>query len=517
MLVIPDRAPGLIRENVLYSVLDYVSQPAMMILAAPVLLKALGAQQYGTWMLVNSIAATASGLGGGFGDGATRYISMHRGRNDRTSAIRSLIAVLTINCALGLLCAVAIVVSAPLLIGHVFRVDPALRPAGIVALRISALVLLVRFAEAVFTAAVRGYERYRPAVTISVSARFLIVASSVILAIKGWGLVEILWATLLVGVMSLIAQAYLAHFVLQISGNWLTADIRTGVLEVSSFGVFTWLKSILGVLFGYSDRLVVAALLGTGPLAFFALCSQLTQPIHSLVASGFNFMFPNMSARTAAGKWVETERSYRTALLISACIVAGICLPMIFTARQILTLWLGVHAAQQYGGLLVAMTIGNGLLALCIVPHYTALALGRARALALMNLVTGAIALSSTYLLVRHIGIVGGGIAKVIAGLTSLYVFAIVRSAFRDDAGKAAEVKQEFLTERILTWSGDRACFERTDEISSMAAHTGRGRSGLSRDRFLQVSDPSPLSSRRGALIVTRKFEDVTDNSDIIV
>jgi O-antigen/teichoic acid export membrane protein len=445
MPVIADPERARIRENVLYSVLDYVSQPAMMILAAPFLLKALGTQQYGTWMLVNSIAATASGLGGGFGDGATRYISMHRGRDDRTSAIRSLIAVLAINCALGLLCAVVIVMSAPLLIGHVFRVDPALRPVGIIALRISAFVLLVRFVEAVFTAAVRGYERYRPVVTISVIARLLVVVSSVILAIQGRGLVEILWATLVVGVMSLIAQAFLAHFVLQMSGNWLTADIRTGVLEVSSFGTFTWLKSVVGVLFGYSDRLLVAALLGTGPLAFFALCSQLTQPIHSLVASGFNFMFPNLSARSASGKWIETEKRYRAAVLVSACIVAGICLPMIFMARPILALWLGPHAAQQYGGLLVAMTIGNGLLALCIVPHYTALALGRSRALALMNLVTGVTALSSTYLLVKHIGIIGGGVAKVLAGLTSLYVFSVVRAAFRDNVGKAAEMKQEFL------------------------------------------------------------------------
>lgn len=444
--MIADHEPAPVRENVFYSVLDYISQPVMMILAAPILLKALGVQQYGTWMLVNSITATVSGLGGGLGDGATKYISMHRGRNDRTGAIRSLIAVLAINCALGLLCAVAIVMSAPLLVGHVFRVDPAFRAVGIIALRISALVLLGRFAEAVFIAAVRGYERYRPMVTIAVIARLVIVLAAVVLAIKGRGLVEILWVTFVVGVMSLISQACVAHSVLQMSGNWLRTDIRTGVLEVSSFGVFTWLKSVVGVLFGHADRLLVAALLGTGPLAFFALCSQLTQPIHSLVASGFNFVFPNLSARSASGKWRETESGYRTAVFISACVVAALCLPMIFLARQILSLWLGPHAAQQYGGLLAAMTVGNALLALSIVPHYTALALGRARALAFMNLATGVVALSSSYLLIRHIGLIGGGVAKVLAGLTSLSVFAVVRCAFRDAAGTVTEAGQDFAT-----------------------------------------------------------------------
>jgi hypothetical protein len=41
-----------VRQNVFYSVFDYLSQPAMMISAAPILLGILDVQQYGTWMLV---------------------------------------------------------------------------------------------------------------------------------------------------------------------------------------------------------------------------------------------------------------------------------------------------------------------------------------------------------------------------------------------------------------------------------------------------------------------------------
>ena len=100
---------GPVRESVFYSVLDYVSQPAMMILAAPLLLRALGVQQYGTWMLVNSITATAAGLGGGFGDGATKYVSMYRGSGDRDGAVRSLMAVLVVNCTFGVLSAMVLI------------------------------------------------------------------------------------------------------------------------------------------------------------------------------------------------------------------------------------------------------------------------------------------------------------------------------------------------------------------------------------------------------------------------
>jgi O-antigen/teichoic acid export membrane protein len=419
-----------VRQNVLYSVLDYISQPAMMILAAPVLLKTLGMPQYGAWMLVNSIAATAGGLGGGFGDGATRFISIYRGRNDNDGVVRSLAAALAINATLGVVLATGLVAGAPLLIGHVFHIESDLRYEGIVAVRISALVLLLRLAQAVFMSAARGYERYRPVVATSVSSRVLIMVLAVVLAACGFGLVGILWATLAVESANLVALAMIACAILKVR-SLPTTVLRIGVREVSSFGVFTWLKSVMGVLFGYADRLIVAALLGTGPLALYVLCNQLTQPIQALLASGFNFMFPNVSARSAAGKWIECQSSYRAATWVGISIVVAICLPMILAARTVLALWLGPGVAERCRGLLIAMTLGNGLLAICVVPHYTALALGRSRSLAYMNFAAGTASLIGVYLFVRHVGLIGGGVGKVFAGLISLSAFAIVRPVFK--------------------------------------------------------------------------------------
>jgi O-antigen/teichoic acid export membrane protein len=430
----PNTAP--VRQNAFYSVLDYVSQPAMMILAAPVLLKALGVQQYGTWMLVNSIAAAAAGLGGGFGDGATKYVSMYRGSADRHGAVRSLLAVLVVNCAFGVLSALVLVAFAPWLIGHVFPVEANLRETGVAALRISAVLLVVRFAEAVFTSAVRGCERYRPVVLISVLGRTTVIVSAVALGLKGYGVVAILWATLLFGIISLGGQVFLAHTVLQASGLWRRVAIGAGIREVFSFGAYTWLKSTLGVLTGYGDRLLVAGMLGTGPLAFYTLCNQLTQPIHALIASGFNFIFPHFSAQSAAGRWSETKRHYRIAAGVAAAVVITTCLVMIVDARLILRLWLGATFAAQYHDLLVTMIMGNGLLALSVVPHYAALAFGRSRALVVVNLIAGLMSVGCGYVLIQRLGLIGAGLARVVVGLVFLSLFNIVHRAL--EAGAAS-------------------------------------------------------------------------------
>lgn len=435
--MITSSKPEPVRRNVYYSVLDYVSQPATMILAAPILLKTMGVQQYGTWMLVNSIAATASGLAGGFGDGATKFISMYRGRDDREGVARSLLAALMINSALSFLLVIGLVACAPLLVRHVFQVEPLLRHDAIVAVRISAFVLVLRFAQAIFTSAVRAYERYRPVVLTTVSSRLLIVFLAIILTSKGFGLVAILWATLSVETIALIAQAVLAHIILPLR-RLPAIDIQCGLGDIVGFGLFTWLKSATGVLFGYADRLVIAALLGTGPLAFYVLCNQLTQPIPTLLASSFNFIFPNFSARSAAGKWMGIERSYHAYVLVSLCIAAAVCFPMSLAARSVLTVWLGPLLAVKYHALLIAMAVGNGLLALSIVPQYTALAFGRARALAYINLAAGISSAVGGYVLVHRIGLIGGGFARVLAGMVSLSAFVVVRSLFKQVADSSS-------------------------------------------------------------------------------
>lgn len=422
---------GPVRQNMFYSVLDYVSQPAMMILAAPLLLKTLGVQQYGTWMLVNSIAATAAGLGGGFGDGATKFVSMYRGSADRKGAVRSLLAVLVVNCAFGVFSALILILCAPWLIGHVFTVEAGLRHTGILALRISAVLLVVRFAEAVFTSAVRGCERYRPVVVISMFARTMVIVSAVALALKGYGLAAILWATLLFGIVSLAGQSYLAHNVLQAAGLWSVVPIADGIREVSSFGAYTWMKSTLGVAIGYGDRLLVAGMLGTGPLAFYTLCNQLTQPIHALIASAFNFTFPNFSAQSASGRWSETRLNYRLAAGVAATTIVAICVAMIVGARLILRIWLGAAFAAQYHDLFVTMVIGNGLLSLSVVPHYAALAFGRSRALLLVNLAGGIMSMGCGYLLIQRLGLIGAGMAKIVVGVVFLSLFGVVRRALK--------------------------------------------------------------------------------------
>jgi len=442
-----------IRENVFYSVLDYASQPALMLVATPILLRHLGVQQYGVWMLVNSIAATASGLGGGFGDGATKYVAMYRGQGDRAGVIRSLGAVLAIHSALGSVSALVMIGLAPWLITHVFAVPPTLREVGIAAVRISAALLFVRFVESVFVAAIRGCEHYKPTVILSVLARISGTASAVALAASGHTLVAIFQATLIIAAVSSAAQAWLAQKLLQANMGWRTIDLAAGLREVFSFGAFTWVKSSFGILSAYADRLLVAGVLGAGPLAYYALCNQLTQPVPALVAAAFNFIFPNFSAQVASGSTKQTHHRYRSANALVLLSTVLVCTILIGGAIPLLRLWIGPAFAAQYHDLLRIVAVGNCLLALSVVPQYAALAFGRARAMAVVNLAAGALSLPGSYYLMQRFGVVGAGLGKVIAGLVFLSTFGVAQRAINSLKQSQQATLERSATETLLDFA----------------------------------------------------------------
>ena len=422
--------PGPVRQNVLYSLAEFGSLPLLMLVTAPVLLRSLGQQQYGTWMLVNSVAATAGGLGGGFGDAATRYVALHRGRGNREGVNRSLFAVLFINCVLGIIAAASVVTLAPFLIDEVFKVGPALHREAISAIRIAGLILALRFPAAVFMSATRAYERYRPVVLVTVLSRSTLMIVAVALARNGFGLLSILLTTVIVEVASLAAQAVITIKLVGVSVP-PSSHLVHGLKEVLEFGLFTWVKSAVSVIFGHADRLLVGAFLGVAPLAIYVLCNQVAQFIPAVIASGFNFLFPNLTAALGTEGMNSAERSYRRASAVAICLIAAMSLVLWIVGQRLLRVWLGGSSPEQYPGLLAALIAGNGLLALSVVPQYTALALGRSRQLAIVNVVAGAASLAIGYALLRYIGVLGIGLAKVVAGSISLCVISIVTTAFR--------------------------------------------------------------------------------------
>jgi len=196
--------------------------------------------------------------------------------------------------------------------------------------------------------------------------------------------------------------------------------------EVFSFGCYSWLQALAAVAFTYGDRLLVAAMLGTAPVAIYVLCVQVTQPIHGLTAAAFNFVFPHISSRYEAGEIAGPRRVFRLASLVSLVSSVTIALPLILFGKPLLAIWMGKQVANEGHLVLALLAVAYTLLALNTVPHFALLAFGRVRLVASLNLASGILLALLISLLIRPYGLAGAALGRLAYSLLLAIPYLVV-------------------------------------------------------------------------------------------
>jgi O-antigen/teichoic acid export membrane protein len=401
--------------NGLYAVAEYVSQPLGLLLVAPYLLRHLGASQFGVWVLASAAVNSGNLLSAGFGDAAVKYGSMYRGRNDSAGVARIVRCIIAINLVLSGLLAIALWSLAPNVTGHIAHIEAGLRNTCTQSFRIGSLILVVRSVETVFACTLRAFERYGPAVRISICSRISSLVAAIVLVEHGFGVVEIMLATLCISTLAAIAQGIAVRAVV---GKivLLPSLHRETISMIAGFGCFSWLQAVSSVVFGQVDRLVIGLILGAPAVAVYALCAQAAQAIHGIVAAGLHFLFPHLSSRFEAESLANLRRTVWIAFKTNLLLAMVLGTPLILFSRPILSLWMGPEFAHQAWPILSTLGTSFTLFALNVTAHYALLATGRVRLVTTLNLVAGAMMLFLMLALTPRFGMVGTACARLITG-----------------------------------------------------------------------------------------------------
>jgi len=402
-------------SNSTYSLLEYIFQPALMVVSAPYLVGRLGLDRYGIWMLVSSFTGTIGIFQIGLGDATIKYVSAYRGRNDTAGVSRIISGTLALSGLLGALPAFILFLAAPFLVHHIFRIDPSDYTEAIRAIQIGGLILWIQGIYQVFSNALKAYEKYGPPAKISVLVKSATIVGAVCLVALGHGVVAILLATAGATLVGSYMQAAVTRKTLHVSSLWPSFD-RQAWRQVLGFGVYSWIQNAAGVAFSQADRLLIAMMLGTASLTYYTLCVQLAQQIHGLVAAAFSFLFPHISAKHEAGNRKGVRSAFRLAVLVNVGLSLSLTAPLVLLGRKILTIWMGPAFAAHSYQVLIILAVGFCTLSLNVVPHFTLLGLGKVRFLSVTNLVGGIISLVGAALLIPPFGLIGAAAARLLYG-----------------------------------------------------------------------------------------------------
>jgi O-antigen/teichoic acid export membrane protein len=408
--------------NAAYGVLDYAAYPIGMLLVAPIILRNMGAAQYGIWAVVAAAISMGSIVASGFGDANIQHVASQRGLGRHDALLRTVRCMIGINLILGTAMALLAWVLAPFAARHLVASNGALQQDCLWSLRIASLLLWLRTMESVCISTQRAFERYGAAVRVSILTRLLSLAAAASLTY------------LFHSVASIVAAAAL----LNLLGTWLQFSDLRKLLDAASltpaldgnamkallgFGAFSWLQAVSSVVFSQADRLFLGVSLGAVAVASYALCTQLAQPIYGFAASGLHFLFPHLAGRSASQATSGTRNTVFIAFVCNLLLVAIATAGLMLFGLPILRTWAGADIARNSAAVFPVIVCSSALLGLNVTGTYALLAFGRVQVVTWLNLIAGATMLLLMVCLLPRLGTYGLALARLCYGAITLLLY----------------------------------------------------------------------------------------------
>ena len=328
-------------SNSIWNMADAVILPFIMLLITPYFIKKLGTNQYGIWMIVNSIIASIGIVNVGVGDAAIKFISKYRALENQKEINR------IINTGFSLVVVLAILI---ILIGsaisflaariNLFNLSGANITLASASIQLGSIVFAFKQVEQLLLSIFKGYERYDTGAGISIISKFFLLSAQVLTVVLGYKLVQIFLVSVFISILVVLGETIF------VKGKFREASLipsfnKSSVKEIFSFSTWSWAQSILSIIASHIDRFIVITFVGPTFLAYYALASTIGSQMHAIFTAGASWVFPKVSGKTERKEDIN-NLYYKMQFVIIVCGFTVITILILFE-NIIFRTWLGIE------------------------------------------------------------------------------------------------------------------------------------------------------------------------------
>lgn len=396
------------KNNVVWSVIDYSILPVLMITATPILIHAIGLENFGVLMLINALVGFGALLNFGFGDTILKFVSQYLSTGQKTQAAN-------VSCVI-----LVLALSSSLLIGSLFYISipqiiPLLNMEKVelieTTLEYSTLLLIFKLLEAVFLAIIRAALRYDIVGWLSLITKSLNIFTLVWLATHGYQLPTLIFSNIIFVTVNIMGLIFFSR---REVGFVRPRDFLKTYTEIKTFAKWSWLQGLAGIAYSNIDRLIIGVSLGPAEVGIYSVCLRLAQLIHQIPAAAAQSLLPRMSIVSLQGENSEkqTQIYSKACSLVTSVSATSSAFSAIFS-HQILTFWIGENIADQGALILTVLAVSFGWFTSNSVVIYNTLnGIGRAGLQAAISTTSCLILILSSALLIPAFGLLGAGAAR---------------------------------------------------------------------------------------------------------
>lgn len=330
-----------LRKNSIYGLIGFVIPTLVILVAYPVLVRQLGNEAFGIYILASSISGSVAFLDFGFSAATLKFIAEDMARNDRKSVSDMIVASLLFYGGMGLFLSLFIWVSSSWLVS-LFSIHTDLIEQSIFVFRLSAIQLVVFFMTTVFISLFKGMHRF------DLSTSILSILS--MLTYGGAVAGVLLFDVKLIGVSVISLCANLIVFLISIVIGYalcLSHDISfkiarpqvTVFKRMFNFGSAMTISSIASILHAQLQRILIGSTIGPQYVTSFFIGVWGPAKVNSATLALSEPLFPKISS--LSNDVVKCKSLYRKYVFIIAFITFVTLFPLFLFSNEIYALWFG--------------------------------------------------------------------------------------------------------------------------------------------------------------------------------
>lgn len=413
-------------NNVLFSLLSYFITPFVLVVSTPLMLKYLGAEDYGLWVLINSIVMVMTFSNFGLGNALIKLGSECMAQGDEDSSNR-------FNRLFGVTFTISIVVSVLLMLLITFCGQSVIalfvgdKDVGGI-MHMSYLlggVTVMRVINSVVAGAYMAKHRYDLNSKVNIATNLISSIVYTILAVYVGSLSVLVIALLVTSTIQVVLNVIIAKRVLpgiQFRFQWEKESLRS----VISYGFYSWMQALNSTLLTQADKLIIGWQLGLSALGYYTVCSQLVFKIHEIPVVAGSYLLAKFSALHEAGDNRRIKSVYLKAMMVKGIFIAVSVAFLSIFAKQILSLWISPEFANDHSNFFRMLSIGMAFFALGVIPYYCLNGTGFIRQNTLLAYLTTLVSIGVMPLLIPQFGIYGVAIGKMTTLPVMIYLIYFV-------------------------------------------------------------------------------------------
>jgi O-antigen/teichoic acid export membrane protein len=404
--------PPRFRRNVAAVYANFVVSAGILLVMTPVLVRGLGKEDFGLWIVLSSLAPYATLLDLGLGSATTKYVAEYHGRDlELTSRTIS-----TSFATLSLIAVAILAIGVPFSFAFptIFNVERDDHSTAIVAMLIFTVGAAASLPARTFEAVLMGIQRY-DITNLSIVAVLVAqaVAWTLVLA-AGGGIVELAAVT--------VGLQIAGHVVRFVAVRRILASMRVsrGLFDRRLAGRLLRLSGWIAVgeattvVIHRIDPIVVAAVAGVPAAGVYAVGQRLALGVDGLIRPTLTGFFPHASRLFG----YEDPASLRTAMLagtrLSLGVAGPVCLTVVLLAAPIVAAWVG-EGFGSAGPVTVFLVLGMAIAALTRTGFLMLQGAGRQRTTAKISAFEAIVNLGLSIAFGLTFGLVGVAAATFIA------------------------------------------------------------------------------------------------------